>query len=148
MKKKVLKTIGVMMSAVMILGSTACGTSGSTSGTQSSETTAQDASTQETNGGETSDSQTDTEASGDKVTITLWSQFSDPNSTDGNYVAFYNALESIKTDMPNVEVIHEGTESESYKVKLKTAMAGNELPLGQVRPHPTPELQIHGRRRP
>lgn len=66
--------------------------------------------------------------SGEKVTITLWSQFSDPNSTDGNYVAFYNALESIATDMPNVEVIHEGTESESYKVKLKTAMAGNELP--------------------
>ena len=30
--------------------------------------------------------------------------------------------------MPNVEVVHEGTESESYKVKLKTAMAGNELP--------------------
>ena len=65
---------------------------------------------------------------GDKVTITLWSQFSDPNSTDGNYVAFYNALESIKTDMPNVEVIHEGTESESYKVKLKTSMAARELP--------------------
>jgi raffinose/stachyose/melibiose transport system substrate-binding protein len=64
----------------------------------------------------------------EKVTITLWSQFSDPNSTDGNYVAFYNALDSIKQDMPNVNVVHEGTESESYKVKLKTAMAGNELP--------------------
>ena len=64
----------------------------------------------------------------DKVTINVWSQFSDPNSTDGNYVAFYNALESIKEDLPNIEVVHEGTESESYKVKLKTAMAGNELP--------------------
>lgn len=64
----------------------------------------------------------------EKVTINVWSQFSDPNSTDGNYVAFYNALESIKEDLPNIEVVHEGTESESYKVKLKTAMAGNELP--------------------
>lgn len=68
------------------------------------------------------------QAEEEPVQITLWSQFSDPNSTDGNYVAFYNALESIKEDMPNVEVVHEGTESESYKVKLKTAMAGNELP--------------------
>ena len=64
----------------------------------------------------------------EKVTINVWSQFSDPNSTDGNYAAFYNALESIKEDLPNIEVVHEGTESESYKVKLKTAMAGNELP--------------------
>jgi raffinose/stachyose/melibiose transport system substrate-binding protein len=70
------------------------------------------------------------EAAGEneKVTITLWSQFSDPNSTDGNYVAFYHALETIKKDMPNINVVHEGTESESYKVKLKTSMAGNELP--------------------
>ncbi len=129
MKKKLLKTIGVMMTAVMVLGCTACGTSGEgASGTQNNETVAADSSTEEVSDNEADGSAADTETSGEKVTITLWSQFSDPNSTDGNYVAFYNALESIKTDMPNVEVIHEGTESESYKVKLKTAMAGNELP--------------------
>lgn len=52
------------------------------------------------------------------VQVTSWTQFSDPNSTDRNHVAFYNALELIKEDMPNVEVIHEGTEAESYKVKF------------------------------
>ncbi len=130
MKKKLLKTIGLMMSAVLVLGCTACGNSGETA------TTAESGETVEAEAGdsanvsteETSNAEADTESSEEKVTITLWSQFSDPNSTDGNYVAFYNALESIKTDMPNVEVVHEGTESESYKVKLKTAMAGNELP--------------------
>ena len=102
MKKNVLKAIGVMMSAVMVLGCTACGASGeSATEVQTGETAAQDSATEEETS-EASDSAADTEASGEKVTITLWSQFSDPNSTDGNYVAFYNALETIKTDMPNV----------------------------------------------
>lgn len=129
MKKKLLRTIGLMMSAVLVLGCTACGNSGETAPAAESETVEAEADNSASNvANETSDDGAETETSGEKVTITLWSQFSDPNSTDGNYVAFYNALESIKTDMPNVEVVHEGTESESYKVKLKTAMAGNELP--------------------
>ena len=77
MKKNVLKAIGVMMSAVMVLGCTACGASGeSAPEVQTGETTAQDSATEEETS-EASDSAADTEASGDKVTITLWSQFSD-----------------------------------------------------------------------
>ena len=123
MKKRVLKMISLMMAAVLMLGCAACGNSGEGAAETGNGDTA------ETDNEATQPADDGEEATGDeKVTITLWSQFSDPNSTDGNYVAFYNALESIKTDMPNVEVVHEGTESESYKVKLKTAMAGNELP--------------------
>lgn len=123
MKKRVLKMISLMMAAVLVLGCTACGSSG-----EGAAETGNDGAAEADNAAEESADDSAEAAGGEKVTITLWSQFSDPNSTDGNYVAFYNALESIKTDMPNVEVVHEGTESESYKVKLKTAMAGNELP--------------------
>ncbi|MCM1125929.1 MAG: extracellular solute-binding protein [Lachnospiraceae bacterium] len=123
MKKRLLRTIGLMMSAVLVLGCTACGNS-----SKSPEVTESSVQESQSDSSDAQESQVDSADEGEKVTITLWSQFSDPNSTDGNYVAFYNALESIKTDMPNVEVVHEGTESESYKVKLKTAMAGNELP--------------------
>lgn len=70
----------------------------------------------------------DTAESTEPVTINLWSQFSDPNSTDGNYIAFYEALDALKTAMPEVNVVHEGTEQEAYKVKMKTSMAANELP--------------------
>ena len=123
MKKRVLKMISLMMAAVLVLGCTACGSSG-----EGAAETGNDGAAEADNAAEESADDSAEAAGGEKVTIILWSQFSDPNSTDGNYVAFYNALESIKTDMPNVEVVHEGTESESYKVKLKTAMAGNELP--------------------
>lgn len=108
--------MGLLLSAALIGSMTACGSSSESSSQETASA-----------GGQTEEG-TEASGTGEKVTITLWSQFSDPNSTDGNYVAFYNALESIKEDMPNVEVVHEGTESESYKVKLKTAMAGNELP--------------------
>lgn len=116
MKRKILKRMtGLLLCAALIGSMTACGNKEA-----SGQTTAPAENAAEGDGASAE--------SGEKVTITLWSQFSDPNSTDGNYVAFYNALESIQEDMPNVEVVHEGTESESYKVKLKTAMAGNELP--------------------
>ena len=149
MKKRLVKAIGFMMSAVLVLGCTACGNSEGNAAAGNGEVQEADhpaekeavaANTDETSGDGESE---------EKVTITLWSQFSDPNSTDGNYVAFYNALEAIKTDMPNVEVIHEGTESESYKVKLKTAMAGNELPdvffnwgAGTMKPYVDAELVL------
>lgn len=124
MKKKLVKMLSLMMAAVLVLGCTACGNAGG----DTAETGNEAAAEADDAGGAAQQADETAEAGDEKVTITLWSQFSDPNSTDGNYVAFYNALESIKTDMPNVEVVHEGTESESYKVKLKTAMAGNELP--------------------
>lgn len=129
MKRTALKkAVGLLVSTAMIVSMAGCGSkdSGSLSADSAQESAPAQAES-ESSAEEDADSQTEP-GSGEQITITLWSQFSDPNSTDGNYVAFYNALESIKTDMPNVNVVHEGTESESYKVKLRTAMAGNELP--------------------
>ena len=148
MKKRLVKAIGLMMSAVLALGCTACGNSGGNAAAESEGTQEAVQAGKEAAKADANEAPGD-EASAEKVTITLWSQFSDPNSTDGNYVAFYNALESIKTDMPNVEVIHEGTESESYKVKLKKALAGNELPdvffnwgAGPMKPYVDAELVL------
>lgn len=133
MKRAVLKKMtGLLMSVVLAASLAGCGSGAQESGNApaAESTTQENSPAAEGNSGaeDAGESETADAAGGETVTITLWSQFSDPNSTDGNYVAFYNALESIKTDMPNVNVVHEGTESESYKVKLKTAMAGNELP--------------------
>ncbi|MGN6715590.1 extracellular solute-binding protein [Anaerocolumna jejuensis] len=114
MKRSFIKAAGVLMAMILAISFVGCGKN--TDGVKNSSKAG--------NAGTASEKTGDKE----KVTITLWSQFSDPNSTDGNYVAFYNALESIKKDMPNVNIVHEGTESESYKVKLKTSMAGNALP--------------------
>lgn len=128
MKKGFLKrAVSIVISAAMVFSLTACGNGNSAQTSTSAEAKSEASGDADTAATDTGAAEGD-EASGEQVTINLWSQFSDPNSTDGNYVAFYNALESIKTDMPNINVVHEGTESESYKVKLKTAMAGNELP--------------------
>lgn len=131
MKKNLLKrSAALVLAGVMAASLTACGSKADTaSGTTVGNSAGNSASN---SAGDTASANTTAAAeqpqNSEPVTITLWSQFSDPNSTDGNYVAFYSALESIKTDMPNVTIVHEGTESESYKVKLKTSMAGNELP--------------------
>lgn len=130
MKKKVVRALGLGMAAMMVFGCVGCGgkEQGAAGGSQADAGSGDTGNGNEGNGNAADGNSEDSGAGEEPVTITLWSQFSDPNSTDGNYVAFYNALESIKEDMPNVTVVHEGTESESYKVKLKTAMAGNELP--------------------
>lgn len=117
MKRRFFKLLSFLMVIVIAFSFVACGKKSDTVNNSGEADKTSDKSAEAT-----------VAPTGEKVTITLWSQFSDPNSTDGNYVAFYNALKSIKEDMPNVTVVHEGTESESYKVKLKTAMAGNELP--------------------
>lgn len=128
MKKIILrKVMGLLLSVVLVGSLIGCG-NGKDQPVATDDTPSGLADTGEQEVAGESTEESNEESTVEPVTITLWSQFSDPNSTDGNYVAFYNALESIKIDMPNVNVLHEGTESESYKVKLKTAMAGNELP--------------------
>jgi len=64
----------------------------------------------------------------EKIKITMWSQFSDPNSKDGGFIGFFKALEATKAQFPNVEIEHTGLEGESYKTKIKTASAADQLP--------------------
>ncbi|WP_167434133.1 ABC transporter substrate-binding protein [Paenibacillus silvae] len=67
-------------------------------------------------------------SSTNKLKITMWSQFADPNSKDGGFVGFYKALEATKAQFPDVEIEHVGVGGESYKTKVKAASAANELP--------------------
>lgn len=55
---------------------------------------------------------------------TLWTETSD----DVNAVAFRKALESAKTDLPDIIIEHDATENEAYKIKIKTAMAADDVP--------------------
>ena len=60
-------------------------------------------------------------------TVTVWTLW--PESVqDTNAIAFHEALESAKTDMPDIIIEHDGTENEAYKTKIKTAMAADEVP--------------------
>ncbi|MFD0695942.1 extracellular solute-binding protein [Paenibacillus sp. GCM10027628] len=67
-------------------------------------------------------------AAAEKIKISMWSQFSDPNSKDGGFIGFYKALDATKAKFPNVEIEHTGIGGEAYKTKIKTASAANELP--------------------
>ena len=83
MKKRVLKMISLMMAAVLMLGCAACGNSGEGVAETGNGDTA------ETDNEATQPADDGAEAAGDeKVTITLWSQFSDPNSTDATMLRF------------------------------------------------------------
>lgn len=55
---------------------------------------------------------------------TLWTETTD----DVNAVAFRKALETAKTDLPDIIIEHDATENEAYKIKIKTAMAADEVP--------------------
>lgn len=117
------RIIAIILAAIMVFSMAACAAK-QTSDEPQTDAVQNDAQAS-TEAENTAD---DTAESTEPVTINLWSQFSDPNSTDGNYIAFYEALDALKTAMPEVNVVHEGTEQEAYKVKMKTSMAANELP--------------------
>ena len=61
------------------------------------------------------------------ATVRVWTLWTDPTK-DSNAAYFYKVLESAKNDIPNIKIEHDATENESYKTKLKTAIAANEAP--------------------
>lgn len=111
-KKRINLTLTVLMAMSMLI--TACG--GNNGNNVNSEANA--------NAGKTEK----TPAAEEKLKITMWSQFADPNSKDGGFVGFYKALEATQAKFPNVEIEHVGVGGESYKTKVKAASAANELP--------------------
>lgn len=72
-------------------------------------------------------SQPEEEVTDGPVTVSVWTLWTD-GTDDVNAVAFRKALESAKTDLPDIVIEHDGTANESYKTKIKTAMAANETP--------------------
>ncbi len=61
------------------------------------------------------------------VQVTVWTLWTE-STQDANAAAFYKALESAKVDLPNIEIIHDATENEAYKTKIKTAAAADDMP--------------------
>ena len=95
------RIIAIILAAIMVFSMAACAAK------QTSDEPKSDVAQNDT---QTSTDTESIEEGAKPVTINLWSQFSDPNSTDGNYIAFYEALDALKTAMPEVNVVHEGTE--------------------------------------
>ncbi len=60
-----------------------------------------------------------------ETTITLWSIATE---SDSFHTAYANAIKDFETSHPGVKVVHETFENESYKTKIKSAVAANELP--------------------
>ncbi len=113
------KVLCLILTLAMIISITACGSgekSSNASGKTGSESQAvvSNGATEET--------------SAKEIPLTMWSLYSDPNSSDGDAVAFFKSMEILKKKMPNVKIEHTGTENEAYKVKMKTSAAANDLP--------------------
>jgi len=72
--------------------------------------------------------ETNTETSGDssgEVTLTLWSIATE---SDAFSPAYAKAIADFEAANPGVKIVHETFENQSYKTKIKSAVAANELP--------------------
>jgi raffinose/stachyose/melibiose transport system substrate-binding protein len=112
------KTAILIMASVLMVSLAACGGTKNESATEKSTETQSPQST----------ISAPTSAPTEKIKMTMWSQFSDPNSKDGGFIGFYKALEATKAKFPDVEIDHTGIGGEAYKTRIKTASAANELP--------------------
>lgn len=61
----------------------------------------------------------------EEITLTLWSIATE---SDSFHPAYTKAIEDFEKDYPGVKIVHETFENESYKTKIKSAVAANELP--------------------
>ncbi|NLK98766.1 MAG: extracellular solute-binding protein [Epulopiscium sp.] len=100
MKKKILSLLLCMMMVVSL--AVGCGTK--TENTQTNETS---------NG------------SNGEVTLTLWSIATE---SDAFHPAYTKAIADFEAANPGVKIVHETFENQSYKTKIKSAVAANELP--------------------
>ena len=60
-----------------------------------------------------------------ETTLTLWSIATE---SDSFHTAYADAIKDFESSHPGVKVVHETFENESYKTKIKSAVAANELP--------------------
>ncbi len=115
MKKTFRKLCACAMIGAMTLSLTACGGNTNTAGNNDS------ASTGDTGiKTETSDSDKTEE-----TTLTLWSIATESDSFNHAYT---QAIADFEESHPGIKIVHETFENESYKTKIKSAVAVNELP--------------------
>lgn len=112
MKRLALRVMSATLAVALVTGLAACGSN--KEGAQSSTSTA--GTSQAAQSSEVKNS-----------TVKVWTLWTDPTK-DSNAAYFYKVLESAKTELSNIKIEHDATENESYKTKLKTAIAANEAP--------------------
>ncbi len=111
MKRFALKMMSTALAVAIAISLAACGNSEVTSSEPASSTTEAAVINSEV----------------ESANVRVWTLWTDPTK-DSNAAYFYKVLESAKTDLTNITIEHDATENESYKTKLKTAIAANEAP--------------------
>lgn len=114
MKKSLKKLVAMGLSLVLAFSLTACGGNKEEASTSGGTDTVKD---------ETS---SDEGSSKDKeIQLKLWSIATESDSFNRAYT---QAIEDYETAHPGITIVHETFENESYKTKIKSAVAANELP--------------------
>jgi raffinose/stachyose/melibiose transport system substrate-binding protein len=111
MSKKIERIVSVFVVMLMLVSLSACGTKDS-----------------EVNGGKAvdSDKTAAVESETEIITLNFWHLWSD--DTDPRKAIAEGVVKEWNDNHPYVQVVAEGTANESYKTKIKTAIAANEAP--------------------
>jgi len=117
---KLKRLLSALLVAAMLVSVSACaGTTATTDTTIKADTAA-------TTTKATTDAATaETTASTQPITLTMWSIATESDSFNPAYT---KAIADYEVAHPNVKIVHETFENESYKTKIKSAVAANELP--------------------
>ncbi len=124
--RKMKKLLALGLSVAMVAGLTACGSAAAPSENPAPATEAAgtEAAGTEAAGTEVVQSEAAPAKEGD-MTITLWSIATE---SDAFHPSYLKAIEEFEGNHPGVKINFETFENESYKTKLKAAIAANELP--------------------
>lgn len=110
MKKNLKKLLAILLSTTMVLSLFACG------GKKDDEAQKESANASTEEKAEVKD---------EEVQLTLWSIATESDSFNNAYT---KAISDYETAHPGTKITHETFENESYKTKIKSAVAANELP--------------------
>lgn len=109
MKKKILS----LLLCIMMAASLAVGCGAKQENTQTNETNTETSNSSTSNG------------STEEITLTLWSIATE---SDAFHPAYTKAIADFEAANPGVKIVYETFENQSYKTKIKSAVAANELP--------------------
>ena len=117
---KLKRLLSALLVAAMLVSVSACaGTTDTTDTTTKADTAAT------TTKATTAATTAETTASAEPITLTMWSIATESDSFNPAYT---KAIADYEAAHPNVTIVHETFENESYKTKIKSAVAANELP--------------------
>ena len=116
------RLLSTLLVAAMLVSASACSgkaaTTDTTAKADSAATTTKEAAAATTAAAETT-------ASAEPITLTMWSIATESDSFNPAYT---KAIADFEAAHPNIKIVHETFENESYKTKIKSAVAANELP--------------------